>query len=64
MLFNYIAVLTKEKALIYSGKLCDERLFLIHTEHGNNVWKRHERVIYYFIMGYLMKLWQTNWYFF
>ena len=26
---------------------------LIHTEHGENVWKRHERVIYYLILGYL-----------
>ena len=26
MLFNYIAVLTKEKALIYSEKLCDGKL--------------------------------------
>ena len=26
---------------------------LIHTEHGDNISKRHERVIYYLIMGYL-----------
>ena len=26
---------------------------LIHTEHGNNVGKRHESVICYLIMGYL-----------
>ena len=26
---------------------------LIHIEHGNNVWKRHQRVIYYLIIGYL-----------
>ena len=26
---------------------------LIHTEHGDNISKRRERVIYYLIMGYL-----------
>ena len=26
---------------------------LIHTEHGDNISKRHERVNYYLIMGYL-----------
>ena len=47
------AILTKEKRWFTRKSSPMECSPLIRNEHGKNIWKRHERVIYYLIMGYL-----------